>query len=123
MNLELLENFGQNYPEDYDGALDCFSMALTSQFNRQGTLLAVGCNDGRLVIWDFLTRGYHCAVESGRFAWIKIWVSGNFLHFDTSVNDRRVRKMIDDGRFCVLRGWNEMFLRIDVNWLDMFFAV
>ena len=70
MNLELLENFGQNYPEDYDGALDCFSMALTSQFNRQGTLLAVGCNDGRLVIWDFLTRGYHCAVESGRFAWI-----------------------------------------------------
>ena len=57
MNLELLENFGQNYPEDYDGALDCFSMALTSQFNRQGTLLAVGCNDGRLVIWDFLTRG------------------------------------------------------------------
>jgi len=57
MNLELLENFGQNFPEDYDGALDCFSMALTSQFNRQGTLLAVGCNDGRLVIWDFLTRG------------------------------------------------------------------
>jgi len=57
MNLELMENFGQNYPEDFDGALDCFSMALVSQFNRQGTLLAVGCNDGRLVIWDFLTRG------------------------------------------------------------------
>ena len=64
MNLELLENFGQNYPEDYDGALDCFSMALVSQFNRQGTLLAVGCNDGRLVIWDFLTRGI--SLVSGR---------------------------------------------------------
>ena len=68
MNLELLENFGQNYPEDYDGALDCFSMALVSQFNRQGTLLAVGCNDGRLVIWDFLTRGENAASSEGKVA-------------------------------------------------------
>ncbi|XP_028854717.1 retinoblastoma-binding protein 5 isoform X1 [Denticeps clupeoides] len=57
MNLELLESFGQNYPEEADGTLDCISMALTCTFNRWGTLLAVGCNDGRLVIWDFLTRG------------------------------------------------------------------
>ena len=32
-------------------------MAITCQFNRFGTLLAVGCNDGRIVVWDFLTRG------------------------------------------------------------------
>ncbi|XP_067678158.1 retinoblastoma-binding protein 5 homolog isoform X1 [Haliotis asinina] len=57
MNLDLLETFGQNYPEDFDGALDCVSIAVTCSFNRQGTLLAVGCNDGRIVIWDFLTRG------------------------------------------------------------------
>lgn len=57
MNLELLESFGQNYPEDFDGTLDCVSIAITCAFNRQGTLLAVGCNDGRLVLWDFLTRG------------------------------------------------------------------
>ncbi|XP_039249686.1 retinoblastoma-binding protein 5 homolog [Styela clava] len=57
MNLELLESFGQNYPEESDGTLDTGSMAVTSSFNRHGTLLAVGCNDGRIVVWDFLTRG------------------------------------------------------------------
>ncbi|ESO03604.1 hypothetical protein HELRODRAFT_185612 [Helobdella robusta] len=57
MNLELLESFGQNYPEDFDGVLDCVSMAVTCVFNKRGTLLAIGCNDGRIVIWDFLTRG------------------------------------------------------------------
>ncbi|RZF33640.1 hypothetical protein LSTR_LSTR007018 [Laodelphax striatellus] len=57
MNLELLESFGQNYPEEFDGSLDCISLAVTCSFNKRGTLLAVGCNDGRIVIWDFLTRG------------------------------------------------------------------
>ncbi|XP_076036210.1 retinoblastoma binding protein 5 [Oratosquilla oratoria] len=57
MNLELLESFGQNYPEEFDGVLDCVSLAVTCAFNRRGSLLAVGCNDGRIVIWDFLTRG------------------------------------------------------------------
>ncbi|EDX11217.1 retinoblastoma-binding protein 5 homolog [Drosophila sechellia] len=57
MNLELLESFGQNYPEEFDGSLDCISLAVTCAFNKYGTLLAVGCNDGRIVIWDFLTRG------------------------------------------------------------------
>lgn len=28
MNLELLESFGQNYPEEFDGSLDCISLGL-----------------------------------------------------------------------------------------------
>ncbi|XP_055332566.1 retinoblastoma-binding protein 5 homolog [Paramacrobiotus metropolitanus] len=56
-NLEFfLDSFGQNYPEEQHGTLDCISIALTCAFNRQGTLLAVGCNDGRICIWDFTTR-------------------------------------------------------------------
>lgn len=58
------ESFGQNYPEENDGTLDCITMALTAQFNRFGTLLAVGCNDGRIVIWDFLTRGIAKIVQA-----------------------------------------------------------
>ena len=64
MNRELLSvgglsvgQFGQNYPSEFDGLLDCVSLAVTCAFNRRGTLLAVGCNDGRIAIWDLLTRG------------------------------------------------------------------
>jgi hypothetical protein len=41
MNLELLESFGQNYPEEFDGSLDCISMAVTCQFNRCGERASV----------------------------------------------------------------------------------
>jgi COMPASS component SWD1 len=43
--------------QEFDGALDCISLAVTCAYNKRGTLLAVGCNDGRIVVWDFLTRG------------------------------------------------------------------
>jgi COMPASS component SWD1 len=56
-NPGISESFGQNYPEEFDGTLDSLSIAVTCAFNKRGTLLAVGCNDGRIVIWDFLTRG------------------------------------------------------------------
>ena len=37
--------------------MDSVSISITCAFNKRGTLLAVGCNDGRIMIWDFLTRG------------------------------------------------------------------
>ncbi|XP_017687570.1 PREDICTED: retinoblastoma-binding protein 5 [Lepidothrix coronata] len=84
MNLELLESFGQNYPEEADGTLDCISMALTCTFNRWGTLLAVGCNDGRIVIWDFLTRGIAKIISAHIHPVCSLW-SGNPLPHPPSV--------------------------------------
>ena len=43
MNLELLESFGQNYPEEFDGSLDCISMAVTCSFNRCRTEILATC--------------------------------------------------------------------------------
>ena len=59
MNLNLLQqNFTQNYPDEFDGILDSSNaIVLTVAFNRRGTLLAGGCNDGKILIWDFTTRG------------------------------------------------------------------
>ena len=67
MNLELLRTFDASYPEHNDGVLDSGSEALITQFNRRGTMLAVGCNDGRIALWDFMTRGiYLPPVQSPR---------------------------------------------------------
>ncbi|TGZ64617.1 hypothetical protein CRM22_006298 [Opisthorchis felineus] len=67
MNLELLEAFHQSYPEAADGHLErikkddgkdggCATYTITLQFNRVGSLLAIGCNDGRVELWDYVTR-------------------------------------------------------------------
>lgn len=56
MNLELLEQFGQPYPEDFDVELAQVCHATVAAFNRRGYVLAVGSNDGRIIIWDIMTR-------------------------------------------------------------------
>lgn len=58
MNIELLQSIyvGQITPQILDGFLDTISPAITCAFNKYGSLLAVGCNDGTVIIWDFPTR-------------------------------------------------------------------
>ena len=36
MNIELLSTFQQNFPEEFDGTLDCASMAVCCAFNKIG---------------------------------------------------------------------------------------
>jgi len=90
MNLALLESFGQNYPEENDGTLDTGSMAVTCQFNRLGTLLAVGCNDGRIVVYDFLTRGVAKVYQAHTHTVCSISWSRNGRRFVSAATDNLV---------------------------------
>ncbi|KAG9509291.1 Retinoblastoma-binding protein 5-like protein, partial [Fragariocoptes setiger] len=57
LSLALVDNTNlENIPEEFDGTLEPSGLALCCAFNRHGSLLAVGCNDGSVVIYDFLTR-------------------------------------------------------------------
>ncbi|KAG0057401.1 hypothetical protein BGZ83_010860 [Gryganskiella cystojenkinii] len=56
MNLQLLDPFEQDFPEVIEDTLE-EGQAVTVKFNRRGTLLAAGCSDGTIVVWDFDTRG------------------------------------------------------------------
>ncbi|KAF0987253.1 hypothetical protein HZS_2105 [Henneguya salminicola] len=55
-DLQFVGSYCQGYPEKFDEVLDSVTLAVVCSFNRSGALLAVGCNDGRLVIWDIITR-------------------------------------------------------------------
>lgn len=65
----------KHVPEEFDGKLDCSSFAVCCTFNRCGSLLAVGCNDGRIVVWDFPTRNIaknisaHAAYAVSSMSW------------------------------------------------------
>jgi COMPASS component SWD1 len=55
MNLALTVPSTVDYPERVEQSLE-YGYATTSCFNRKGNILAVGCNAGLMVLWDFQSR-------------------------------------------------------------------
>mmetsp|Transcript_12889 Transcript_12889/g.21066 ORF Transcript_12889/g.21066 Transcript_12889/m.21066 type:complete len:451 (+) Transcript_12889:28-1380(+) len=86
MNLELLNPFESDFPEIIEECLDD-GFATTCSFNRHGTLLAVGCSDGRCVLWDFETRGVARTLHGHVRAITSVSWSRNGRKLLTSSND------------------------------------
>ncbi|KAI5420842.1 hypothetical protein KIW84_044608, partial [Lathyrus oleraceus] len=58
MNASIIDPLQGDFPEVIEEYLELeHGIMKCIAFNRRGTLLAAGCNDGSCVIWDFLTRG------------------------------------------------------------------
>ncbi|WJX63525.1 hypothetical protein P8452_48397 [Trifolium repens] len=55
-NASIIDPLQGDFPEVIEEYLEYGCMKCIA-FNRRGTLLAAGCNDGSCVIWDFETRG------------------------------------------------------------------
>jgi COMPASS component SWD1 len=103
MNLALLDPYVRNaLPDRIEDNLDD-GMATCSAFNRRGTLLAVGCNDGRTVIWDFETRGI-----------AKVLIG--HVHPITAVSwSRNGRKILTSSTDWNLRLWDVLTASFDIN--------
>lgn len=56
MNLELLNPFSQEYPENLTSSLS-YGHAMLIRFNKKGDHLAAGLFDGVVIVWDLLTNG------------------------------------------------------------------
>ena len=64
--LQLLDPFESDYPERIEEELQYGNLhARCCAFNRRGTLLATGCNEGVAVLWDFDTRGVVKVLQVG----------------------------------------------------------
>ena len=53
MNIELLSTFQQNHPEEFDGTLDCASMAVCCAFNKIGTFSMFEGTSGSTLLPSF----------------------------------------------------------------------
>jgi len=90
MNLRYINPFENDFPDHISGKLEQ-GVGRICSFNRRGTLLAVGCVVGKVVIWDFETLGvakeltYHTAPITG-----VSWSRNGCKLFTTSMDGRAV---------------------------------
>ncbi|XP_075225799.1 retinoblastoma-binding protein 5 homolog [Lycorma delicatula] len=88
--LGIIESTEQCFPEDLDSVLEYSSAAVTCVFNRKGTLLGVGCNDGKIVIWDFLTKSVAKSINAHLFCITSLSWSHNGYKILSSSTDKTV---------------------------------
>ncbi|KAI9070962.1 hypothetical protein K1719_047073 [Acacia pycnantha] len=77
MDAPIIDPLQGDFPEVIEEYLEHGCMKCIA-FNRRGTLLAAGCNDGSCIIWDFETRGiakelrdYECSSPITSVCWSK----------------------------------------------------
>jgi len=64
MNLALLDPFSHNeLPEVIEAKLEVPSTVSVCAFNRRGSMLAGGCDNGHVIVWDFETHGVARTLE------------------------------------------------------------
>ncbi|EKX52607.1 hypothetical protein GUITHDRAFT_133657 [Guillardia theta CCMP2712] len=101
MNKQLLDPFEADYPERIEDELvhEKFQ-ARCCAFNRRGTLLATGCQDGAAALWDFDTRGVIKVLQDKKLQEIPAAIAA----IGWSQDGRRIVTAEERGR---VRVWDE----------------
>ena len=68
------------------------SFACITRFNRRGAMLASGCHNGKVVVWDFLTRSKALVVHSHSHPITSLSWSRDQRHLLSSSLDRTVKR-------------------------------
>ncbi|EGD77937.1 hypothetical protein PTSG_09572 [Salpingoeca rosetta] len=89
MQTPLLDPFGTKIPDVIEHTLE-EGIALTSKFNRKGSLLATGCSDGKVVLWDFDTKSPATSLDKHTMAVLGLSWSRNGRKLLTWAADQTV---------------------------------
>ena len=93
MNLEYLNNIQNVHRHKTPDVVESVLIeghSVVCTFNRRGTLLASGCHDGRVVIWDFETRSVARILVAHVHAVTSLSWSRNGRHLLSASTDARV---------------------------------
>eukprot|EP00455_Lapot_gusevi_P019745 TRINITY_DN21031_c0_g1_i1.p1 TRINITY_DN21031_c0_g1~~TRINITY_DN21031_c0_g1_i1.p1 ORF type:complete len:128 (-),score=16.26 TRINITY_DN21031_c0_g1_i1:20-403(-) len=88
--MSFADLFQYEFPDIIEHCLEG-GFATCCAFNRRGTLMAVGCNSGQIVIWDFDTRGIAKTLDGHQRPVSSVSWSRNGRKLLTGCGDRSVR--------------------------------